>query len=138
MCLLLVIATSNQWILKQLDVNNAFRHSDLQEEMYCNLHLGYPFLVPTKFSSSSSFYAALKKLEHKVYKAFFLFQLFSFLISHNYICSLIDHSLFLKHENSNTIVLLVYVDDIVLTNTNEVEINSFTMLLDKQFHKKKS
>jgi len=43
------------------------------------------------------------------------------LLSHDYILSTVDHSLFLKHHCTNTTTLLVYVDDIVLTGNDVVD-----------------
>jgi len=61
-------------------------------------------------------------------------KLSSFLLSHNYKISTADHSLFQQHDGKHTTTLLVYVDDIILTGTNPMEISTITSLLHNFFH----
>ena len=60
-------------------------------------------------------------------------KLFQFLLSHDYTSSPSYHSLFIKHVESHTTTILVYVDDIILTRTNNEEIQHITHLLHTNF-----
>ena len=51
-------------------------------------------------------------------------KLSTFLLSNNYSISVADHSLFLKYNNDKLTVILVYVDDLVLTGDDTEEINT--------------
>lgn len=55
------------------------------------------------------------------------------LISVGYHYSHSDYSLFLKHDNSSLIALLVYVDDIVLIGNNINEITNVKTILNNKF-----
>ena len=60
-------------------------------------------------------------------------RLSSFLISHGFRQSHSNHSLFLRFTGPIPTVLLVYVDDIILTGNIITEIQGITVLLDQTF-----
>ena len=47
-----------------------------------------------------------------------------------------DHSAFYRNSNSGIILLVVYVDDIVITRSDSKCISSFKSFLQSQFHTK--
>jgi len=60
-------------------------------------------------------------------------KLSTFLLSNNYFISAADHSLVLKYNNDKLIVILVYVDDSVLTGDDTEEVNTITTSLHHHF-----
>ncbi|WVZ17541.1 hypothetical protein V8G54_010523 [Vigna mungo] len=127
--LLLAIAASNQWILKQLDVNNAFLHGDLHEEVYMQPPSGLLIHKPNQVCKLQRSLYGLKQASRQWYD-----KLSTFLLSNNYIRSNVDHSFFLKHDNCHTTAILIYMDDIVLSGNNATEIQHITTSLDNLFH----
>ena len=126
--LLLALAASNKWFIRQLDVNNAFLHADLNEEVYMILPPGMKSTKPGQvFKLQRSLYG-LKQAIRQWYA-----QLSTFLVAHGFKQSAADYSLFtLKRENLFT-ALLVYVNDIVLSGNDLSVIFHITKLLDDTF-----
>jgi len=87
--LLLALATTNNWTLKQLDVNNVFLHGELDEEVYMVLPPGLHSSSTNLVSCLRKSLYGLKQEERQLYA-----KLSNFLISLKYNISIADHSLF--------------------------------------------
>lgn len=123
--LLSLIATKG-WHLEHLDVNNAFLHGGLHEEVYMSLPPGLTsFHAPKVCKLQKSFYR-LKQASRKWYS-----KLSSFFISLGYLQSQAGHSFNVKADKHHFTALLVYVDDIVLAGNSQSEINNIKHLLDQ-------
>nr|KYP45004.1 Retrovirus-related Pol polyprotein from transposon TNT 1-94 [Cajanus cajan] len=126
--LLLALAAINKWHLKQLDVNNAFLHGDLNEEIYMTIPQGMHLVQSGQVCKLQRSLYGLKQASRQWYA-----RLIHFLTSHGYKQCASDHSLFLKHQSNSIIALLFYVDDIVLSGNDLNEIHHITHLLDETF-----
>jgi Reverse transcriptase (RNA-dependent DNA polymerase) len=127
--IVLTIALSRKWNVHQLDVNNAFLHGDLQETVYMEQPPGF---VDPQFPT---FVCKLKKSLYGLKQALraWFSKLRTFLLSHKFKTSEADHSLFIYTTPQDTIYLLVYVDDILVTENNQAIIVSLMQALNNQF-----
>jgi hypothetical protein len=91
--LVLALASLNNWHLHQLDVNNAFLHGDLQEDVYMDIPPGVSTTKPNQFYKLLKSLYGLKQASRKWYQ-----KLASLLIAHGYQQASADHSLFIKHS----------------------------------------
>ncbi|GJU58818.1 retrovirus-related pol polyprotein from transposon TNT 1-94 [Tanacetum coccineum] len=108
---LIALATHNNWLLEQWDVNNAFLHRDLYEEVYMKVPQGYATSLPpnTVCKLNKSLYG-LKQANKQWFT-----KLTNFLTFLHFQQSYADTSLFTLTQDGHTTLLLVYVDDILLT-----------------------
>ena len=60
--LLLAVAAAKQWSLHQLDINNAFLHGDLKEEVYMTIPHGFSASSPSKVCRLQKSFIALNRL----------------------------------------------------------------------------
>jgi len=128
--LFLAMAAMRHWPLHQLDIKNVFLHGDLEEEIYMK--------QPTEFVAQGE-YGLVCKLHRSLHglkqspRAWFnkfshIVQLFGLKRSEA------DHSVFYCHTSPGKCVyLMVYVDDIVITGNDAINISQLKEHLFSHF-----
>ncbi|KAJ0472560.1 putative RNA-directed DNA polymerase [Helianthus annuus] len=124
----ITLAVFYGWSLYQLDVDNAFLHGTISEDVYMKLPQGYYSKSETKVCKLVKSLYGLKQAPRKWNE-----RLTSVLIKNGYVQSKCDHSLFMMSKSEITVFLLVYVDDIVITGNSEVEIKRIKHILHETF-----
>jgi hypothetical protein len=124
----LAIASIKNWFVHQLDVNNAFLHGELCEDVYMKIPQGLEGFSNDKVCKLTKSLYGLKQASRKWYE-----KLSQFLISHHFIQVPSDPTLFVKKTSDSFTALLVYVDDIVLTGDSMTEITDIKTNLHRTF-----
>jgi Reverse transcriptase (RNA-dependent DNA polymerase) len=125
----LSIAVQQRWFLRQLDVQNAFLHGDLYETVYMAQPPG--FVDPTCPSHVCLLHKSLYGLKQSP-RAWFN-TLTSALLSYGFKGSQYDPSFFVFSSASKLVVLLVYVDDLILTGNDSAIISDVISFLQSKF-----
>ncbi|XP_024165222.1 uncharacterized mitochondrial protein AtMg00810-like [Rosa chinensis] len=127
---LIALATAQRWSLSQLDVNNAFLHGDLHEEIYMTPPPGL------RRQGEEHLVCCLHKSLYGLKQASWQwFAKFSDAIqSADYVQSRAYYSLFTRRQGKSFTVLLIYVADILITGNDSDSIVALKKFLHNQFH----
>ena len=111
--ILLSMALTNRWHLRQLDIQNTFLHGVLEEEVYMRQPPGF------EGSSHPEYVCRLDKDLYGLKQAprAWHARLSTVLRGFGFIASTADTSLFILQKPDVTLYLLVYVDDIIVVSS---------------------
>jgi len=127
--LVLTIAVSKGWQIRQLDVHNAFLNGSLREVVYMQQPPGFVnTALPTHVCRLHKSLYGLKQAPRAWYM-----QLSDFLMTIGFRASKVDTSLFILNGTHDICYLLVYVDDIIITGNNSELIHRLITLLNLEF-----
>ncbi|RVW36826.1 Retrovirus-related Pol polyprotein from transposon RE2 [Vitis vinifera] len=112
--IVLAIAISFQWSLRQLDVQNAFLNGDLDEQVFMAQPHGFmdpqfPFYVCKLNKTLYGLKQVPRAWFHKLSHA---------LLQWGFQASRADSSMFFWYSATDVLILLVYVDDLLVTRSN--------------------
>ncbi|CAH9057687.1 unnamed protein product [Cuscuta epithymum] len=127
--LILSIAISLGWSVRQLDVKNAFLHGYLTEEVYMRQPQG--FIHPSFPNHVCRLRKALYGLKQAPRAWFHRFS--GFLLSRGFTQSKSDSSMFVYRSPSHTVYILLYVDDILITGSSSSFVMFVIHTLSRQF-----
>jgi histone deacetylase 1/2 len=126
--LILSLAISYKWPLKQLDINNAFLNGTIDEEVYMTQPQGFE-------STDSSLVCKLQKALYGLKQAprQWFDKLTATLLHFGFKASKCDPSLFIYCKDKQVVYLLVYVDDIIITGSSASLVQNLVDKLNSAF-----
>jgi hypothetical protein len=129
---IITMAIAKGWSLHQMDVKNVFFRGDLQEEVYMEQPSGYvnqthPNLVCSLKKTLYGFKQAPRACSDKIGQYF---------VTSGFQTSNANFSLYVKKTNHGIIVIVIYVDDLIITRDNDAYIFDLKKLLKQKFEMK--
>ncbi|KAL5758013.1 hypothetical protein ACOSP7_020624 [Xanthoceras sorbifolium] len=125
---LLSLAVNLNWKLHQMDVKNAFLNGELAEEVYMKGPPGLENDYGDKVCKLKKSLYGLKQSPRAWFERFT-----KAVKRFGYTQCQADHTLFVHHATGVITILIVYVDDIIMTGNSEEEIQKLKSFLAKEF-----
>ncbi|RVX04688.1 Retrovirus-related Pol polyprotein from transposon RE1 [Vitis vinifera] len=131
--ILLSLAVNQDWCLQQLDIKNAFLNGDLEEEVYMEIPPGFEEVWQRiRFANSKNHCTALNNLPRAWFDRFT-----KAVLKLGYKQGQADHTLFVKKSHAGKLaILIVYVDDIILSGNDMGEFTEFEEVFSEEFEVK--
>ncbi|WVZ76650.1 hypothetical protein U9M48_024606 [Paspalum notatum var. saurae] len=127
--ILLAFAASKGFKLQQMDVKSAFLNGFIKEEVYVRQPPGF---------ESAKFPDRVYKLRKALYglkqapRAWYA-SLKSFLLKSGFVMGSVDKTLFLLSRGGDTLIVQIYVDDIIFSGSSHALVSSFTEQMSREF-----
>ncbi|WVZ93435.1 hypothetical protein U9M48_039413, partial [Paspalum notatum var. saurae] len=127
--ILLAFAASKGFKLQQMDVKSAFLNGFIEEEVYVRQPPGF---------ESARFPNRVYKLRKALYglkqapRAWYA-RLKSFLLKSRFVMGSIDKTLFLLSHGGDTLIVQIYVDDIIFGGSSHALVSSFAEQMSREF-----
>ena len=140
----LAVAAIQNWFTFQMDVTNAFLHGELHESVYMKLPQGY-YKGGSRIQLNAEHIPSQATLVCKLLKSLYglkqaprqwFSKLSLTLLDFGFVQSKADYSLFTKVTHNTITLVLVYVDDLLLSGNNLDTLNQLKELLCLSFHMK--
>jgi hypothetical protein len=127
--IVLTTVVSHNWPIQQLDVKNTFHHGTLTETVYCCQPTGCADPAHLDLVCHLRKYLYGLKQALRTWYSWFA----SYLTTLGFIEAKSDISLFIFRRGSDTVYLLLYVDDIILTASNTELLRRTISALHQEF-----
>ena len=119
----------HHWSIRQLDINNVFQNGELTEDVYMHQPEGFiNSQYPSHVCKLNKVLYGLKQAPRAWYD-----RLKNSLLQWGFQASKFDTSLFFQHSERDIIMVLIYVDDILVTSSNIVLIENVIKQLGSEF-----
>eukprot|EP00253_Pinus_taeda_P025299 PITA_25299 len=126
-CLILSLAASFKWEVHEMDVKYAFLHGDLHEEIYMEQPIGFIQIDSNLVCQLKKSLYGLKQAPRAWYA-----KMGSFLLETGFSRCHSDNTIYTKKVGKSLIILVLHVDDLILTGSDPNLINHGKSNLKKE------
>ena len=127
---LITMAAVHRWPFYQMDVKNAFLDGDLHEEVYMQSPLSYPHSGNQVYHLRHAFYG-LKQTPRAWFEKFS-----SVVAQQGFTLSPHYTALFFRRSSASITLILLYIDDMIITGDDFASIRSLQQFLSQHFEMK--